>query len=126
MLYNAKSTKNHEIIEITKFDEDFNVENVYLVGPRSCECQGFEKHKRCRHTQMFTMFRLKKAVGTDWFLNFDTREWQRHAEVAVGNGQMLVDQVVERSPDDLVIGAPAVSPPKPTAGASIVRNRRFT
>jgi hypothetical protein len=135
MLYNAKSTRNHEIIEITKFDSDFNVENVYLVGPRSCECQGFERAKRCRHTAMFTMFRVKRAVDSDWFLNFDSREWLRHAEVAVGNGQMLVDRVVERTPDDLTIGegVTGLSTPEPApvaakdpAATGVFRFRKFT
>lgn len=133
MLYNAKSTKNHEIIEITKFDEDFNVENVYLVGTKSCECQGFEKHRRCKHTQMFAMFRIKKAVNTDWFLNFDNRVWLRHAEVAKGNGQMLVDEVVESHTDELVMGVTGLSTPAPApeatptaSGASLFRGRRFT
>jgi hypothetical protein len=108
MLYNAKSTKNHEVLQITKFDGDFAIEASYLVGPKTCECPGFTKAGRCRHLQMRAMFRAQRRVDSDWFLAFDTREWRRHEEVAVGNGQMLVDRVVDRHIDELEIGGIAV------------------
>lgn len=62
--------------QVTKFDDDFNVESSYEMtqsdGVVRCGCPAGQR-PTCRHRQMFPMLQLR--ADTAWFLDFDTRQW---------------------------------------------------
>ena len=59
---------------ITKFDAQLNVESSYLCTLIECECPAGER-ATCRHRQMLPKFLQRKAVDTEWFLDFDRGGW---------------------------------------------------
>jgi hypothetical protein len=100
-LYNAKSTKDREVLRISKFDDCLVHEVSYLVGPKTCDCPAFFKRSQCKHQQMRVMFRAKRATDSDLFLDFEKREWRSLEEIAVADGQMIIEQLtsaVEKVP----------------------------
>ncbi len=61
--------------QVTKFDDDFNVESSYEMTQDDelrCGCPAGAR-PTCRHRQMFSQ--LLDRVDTAWFLDFDTRAW---------------------------------------------------
>ncbi len=61
--------------QVTKFDDDFNVESSYEMTQDDelrCGCPAGAR-PTCRHRQMFSQ--LSDRVDTAWFLDFDTRAW---------------------------------------------------
>jgi len=72
-LYNLRTIPSG--FQVTKFDDDFNVESSYEMTQDSevrCGCPAGAR-PTCRHRQMFSQ--LRDRVDTAWFLDFDTRAW---------------------------------------------------
>jgi hypothetical protein len=105
-LYNAKSTKDREVLRISKFDDCLVHEVSYLVGPKTCDCPAFFKRNQCKHQQMRVMFRAKRALDSDLFLDFEKREWRSLETLAVADGQMIIEQLsgaVEKVPRGVTV-----------------------
>lgn len=81
-LYGCKRTQHHETLLIAKFDDSLVIQASYFVGPKTCQCEGFAKHKRCRHQVIRTMFMLNKHCDDGWFLDFDNRRWREYPQLA--------------------------------------------
>lgn len=78
--YNAKSIDARRyglsVIRITKFDNDMNVESSYEVTSQSCECEGFRRHAKCRHREMWELFQLcPQEIDSEHFYDFDRHLW---------------------------------------------------
>lgn len=71
-LYSAKSVD--DVIRITKFDEDLDVESSYITTRSTCECPAGARDT-CRHRQMFSEFSSTNRINTTWFLDWDHRRW---------------------------------------------------
>ncbi len=74
-LYNLRTINNANAWQVTKFDDDFNVESSYEMTQDDelrCGCPAGVRPS-CRHRQMFSQ--LLDRVDTAWFLDFDTRAW---------------------------------------------------
>lgn len=78
-LYNLKSNSKGWII--TKFDADLNPDTSYQMihmdGVLNCSCPQMAKPK-CRHRTMFPEFQLKQRIDTNWFFDYDTRQWRQY------------------------------------------------
>lgn len=78
-LYNIKS--NSKGWQITKFDGDLNPDTSYQMihmdGVLNCSCPQMAKPK-CRHRNMFPEFVLKARIDTNWFFDYDTRQWRQY------------------------------------------------
>ena len=71
--YNLRTTPKGW--QVTKFDEDFNVESSYEMTQDSelrCGCPAGARPK-CRHRDMFPF--LLPKVDTAWFLDHNTYQW---------------------------------------------------
>ena len=78
-LYNMKSTPSGALA-ITKFDLDLNPESSYEITntPSGYACTCPQGHKaKCRHRTMLPYFIERKAIDTDYFLEFDTKIWRK-------------------------------------------------
>lgn len=84
-LYNCKAEIDRDgatHYRITKFNADLEVESSYRTTSVSCECPGFERRQRCRHTEMLPSFIRAGAIAGQWFYDYDTKGWFRaQAEV---------------------------------------------
>ncbi len=72
-LYNLRTTDKGW--QVTKFDEDFNVESSYEMTQDDelrCGCPAGARPS-CRHREMFAF--LIPRVDSAWFLNHDTFGW---------------------------------------------------
>ena len=77
ILYNCKHDGDQ--YRITKFDHDMNVESSYLCTERECECPAGHR-PMCRHREMLPKFIHRKAIGTEWFLDYDRGGWVQMSE----------------------------------------------
>jgi hypothetical protein len=82
-LYGCKRTQDHETFLIAKFDENLSIEASYFVGPKTCQCQGWQKKKTCRHLTMRTMFMMSRHTDDGWFLDFENRRWREYPNLLV-------------------------------------------
>lgn len=89
-LYSLRSSTDRDAYVITKFDRDYNVESVYAVTLKECDCP--RSHKTgCRHRTMLPLFIQTGHIDDGWFLDFDTRQWRKplSEEPAFGHGPVM-------------------------------------
>lgn len=74
------------VYRVVKFDDDLNVENIYLLRLRKrgsiqgyqarCEC--FQSRQpSCRHRVILREFFLSSRVDTGWFYDYERGQWHR-------------------------------------------------
>ena len=96
---------------LLKFDRDLNHEASYLVSNGNCECPAASR-PTCRHRKMLPFFEKAGHIGDGWFLDWDTRLWQR----PILEGEYEVPKSVpdsEALADDTILGQPLSSDPSP-------------
>lgn len=111
-LYNLKSNSKGWII--TKFDADLNPDTSYQMihmdGVLNCSCPQMAKPK-CRHRTMFPEFQLKQRIDTNWFFDYDTRQWRQY----LGAFDQIPEADMEAS-ENMQIEPPADEQPLTPAG----------
>lgn len=87
ILYNLKTASKGSIhtYVITKFDNDFNIESSYEVSYNVCTCPQSNR-PTCRHRKMLPLFLATERIDTNWFLNFETKDWTQ-----VGNDEQSLE-----------------------------------
>lgn len=93
-----------------KFDRDLNVQEVYETSREGCSCPAGHRPK-CKHRTMVPIFVTAKHVDDGWFLDWDTRLWQRPIACDAEVNEVIEDQLDPT-------GGGAASPPvvAPRAG----------
>jgi len=71
--YNCKTTAENTY-QMTKFDDDLNVESSYEVSLEECQCPAGSRDT-CRHRKMLPIFLAEEAVDKPMFYNYDTHQW---------------------------------------------------
>ena len=71
-LYNAKKLKDH--YQITKFDDELEVESSYNTSSETCDCPAGVRDT-CRHRQMLPEFVEADRYDSSWFFDWDNRRW---------------------------------------------------
>ena len=70
------------LYEVLKFDQDLNfIEQYYITdvgdaGAMVCNCPAGSR-STCRHRKMVRIFQAEERVNTNWFYNFDKKQWYR-------------------------------------------------
>lgn len=98
--YNIHSTASG--FRVTGFDEALNVEKAYIIvkndgrqGHSSiyqCSCPAGHRPD-CKHRKMLAMYQREGRIDTEWFLDWDTQQWQRL--VASSEGSIEHEQAIE-------------------------------
>ncbi len=75
-LYAAKQIRDG--IQFVKFDNDLNPEKTYIVskGGAACDCPAGVR-PTCRHRQMYWTFHSENKLGTDWFYDYEAKQWTK-------------------------------------------------
>lgn len=99
-LYTLRRTPIPGEFIITRFDSDYNVEKVYSVSKGACSAP--DGHRpTCKHRKMLTLFATAEHIDDGWFLDWDTRMWQRPEGLAQLADQMLLDNAQASEPPSL-------------------------
>ncbi len=67
--------------EVSKLDEDLNLQETYLVseiggqGSGSLVCTCFAGAKNCRHQKMLRKFQAEDRIDSGWRYSFDKDKW---------------------------------------------------
>lgn len=95
ILYSARTILDS--ILLAKFDEAFNVEATYLVGPNGCDCPA---KKPCKHQAIAKEFATKGRLNADWFYCWFDGTW--HQPLAAPAGSLgTVTEPATNSPPSL-------------------------
>jgi hypothetical protein len=125
-LYNLRSTNDAGEFVITKFDNDYNVQAVYVVSKSACS--GPDGHRpKCKHREMLGRFLANGHVDDGYFFDWDTRQWR---EPLVNPGPMADDFTLDNtipsqppilglSPDEEL--ARKLAPAHESEGSALVR-----
>lgn len=72
ILYNCKHAGDQ--YQITKFDDDGNVESSYLCTTTECQCPAGVR-LMCRHREMLPKFIARNFVNTGFMFDYDRGGW---------------------------------------------------
>ncbi len=102
-LYGCKKTQDREVFLIAKFDDDLVIQKSYFVGPKTCQCEGWQKRGQCKHLTIRTLFMMNGHTSDGHFLDFENRIWREYPKL-VEEGSAVEHREYREKYDDLRIG----------------------
>lgn len=156
ILYSAILGPSPDLLCVSKWTEELELVETYVVGPSTCTCPAGER-PTCKHrSDIRPLFLLRKHVGDGWFLDWSTRMWRHptgdvakaiqdaiNDQAASSNGKTppfdggdigsnpVAAATLELSPQppsstSEAVVAPPPSLSAPLGGGEVIKRRRIT